>query len=196
MADLASTLRDKWDTITPRERRLVVVLGVSVPIILLLFVGLQIRDGLEAMERRNGRMRRALAAIADLRSRGSEVSGDDVLKKMPSQPIGLESYLSRAAEKVGVTISSFNPLSTVEKDGFSTHGTQFDLANVTVDQAKDFLEAIETESRYVLVTSLTVNRDSADKAKLDLRLQVSTYSRPKPAEASDAAKPEGSGGGS
>ena len=54
---LQDTLKHKWDGITPRERALVVLLGISVPIILLLYMTRGIGDRLDAMERGNQRMR-------------------------------------------------------------------------------------------------------------------------------------------
>ncbi|MEZ4368313.1 MAG: hypothetical protein R2939_18850 [Kofleriaceae bacterium] len=60
MASLTESLRDRWDGISPRERRLVVTLLVALPLTLLIYLGMQISDGLDAIEARNARTRKAI----------------------------------------------------------------------------------------------------------------------------------------
>ncbi|HEV7558761.1 MAG TPA: hypothetical protein VGO00_24990, partial [Kofleriaceae bacterium] len=67
---ISDRARDFWERISPRERRLVVLLGFAVPVTLAVWLGLAIRDGLSDMENRNDRMRRALDVVADLQARG------------------------------------------------------------------------------------------------------------------------------
>ena len=50
-------VRDFWDRISPRERRLVVLAGVAVPLTIAVWLGLAIHDGLSDMETRNERTR-------------------------------------------------------------------------------------------------------------------------------------------
>ena len=70
-------LRDKWDGITPRERMLVVLLGVSFVVCLLLYVAFGISDKLDAMESQNARMRKAQAVLTErLAIESTEEFGD------------------------------------------------------------------------------------------------------------------------
>ena len=54
------SLRDKWESISPRERRLVALLGASAIIVLVLYVALAIKDRLDALDAKNETARSAL----------------------------------------------------------------------------------------------------------------------------------------
>jgi hypothetical protein len=194
MSEFTDKLRDKWDSITPRERRLVVVLGIAIPTVLIIFLGLKISDGLDAREHRVHRMRKALNVLADLRVRGEQKQADDALAEMKrTPPIQLETYVGKAADKIAIARPPVTPGSSVVKDGFVTKTVRFEVRDLTVTQAKDLLEALETGSKLVVVTSLSINRKFRDeeKDKLDLKLEVTTY-----AYENQPGAGSGSGGGS
>jgi type II secretory pathway component PulM len=177
MAAIVDNLRDRWENISPRERRLVALLGLAGAVILVVSLATSIRNGLADLETRNARARRALVALADLRVRGEVAKPDDPTATIGKEPIKLESYLTRAAEKVGITIPQYNPRPPVTKNGFVTHAGQVELRDLTITQVKSLLEAIETDSKVVVVTSLTLNRNFRDKEKLDLKLEIATYAK-------------------
>lgn len=184
-------LRDKWDTITPRERRMVVLLGVSTVVVLVLYVALDIRDRMVALEKKNDKSRRALAALTSLKAR--PVAVDTGMPPIPSEPVRLESYLYTAASKAGVTLGGVNTRGTSTRGSYTVHGAAVELRDLTLQQAGDFLEAIENDNRVVAVTGLQLRRNFRDKAKLDLSIEVSTYSKAAPAADKAGA---GSGTGS
>ncbi len=194
MATLSDKLRDKWETITPREKRLVVILGVALPTILVIFLGMQISQGLTAIEERNTKTRRALLAVEDLIARGTPATTKpDPAKALPTEPIDLQSYLSKAAAGVGVTIPGFNRQPEVTKDGFVVSSLRIDIRDLSLPQVTELLAAIETESPAVAITSLTILRNLRDKEKLDLKLDVAAYSIEQPAGAADGSAAAGSG---
>jgi hypothetical protein len=200
MSEFTDRMRDKWESITPRERLLVLALAVAVPLVLVLFLGSRISGGLEARETRIAKMRRALVVLADLRARGEQEPPDAALAEMTSTPVKLETYVAKAAETIKIAAPNVTPRAPVTKDNFITHAVQFDVRDLTVAQAKDLLEALETRSKLVVVTSLTINRKfrDEDKDKLDLKLEVSTYSRVPTegdAAAGGSAAPAGKGSG-
>jgi hypothetical protein len=180
MPSFTETLRDKWESITPRERRLVVLLGIVAPIVLVIFLGFQIMDGLEMREKRNDRMRQALRVLDGVRAKGEQAKpADDVVALMTSEPLDLDSYVDNVAKKVpGVTIPRVGRKTPVNKDGFVHSAVNFEVRDVNVNQAKDFLEALETDSKLVAVTSLTITRKFRDeeKDKLDLKIDLATWS--------------------
>jgi type II secretory pathway component PulM len=183
-------LREKWDAITPRERKIVVFGGISLIVIVALWLGMSIRTKLAGLEHRNEQMQKALDVLQDLRaSGGQKASADDIVSTIPNEPVPLETYLSNSAEAVKLTVPSFNPRTPVEKNGFRTSVMQIELRDLTIEQIKDYLERVETGNRLVQVTSLTFNRNFRDKDKLDVKLDISTYSKV-------AEQPAGSGSGS
>jgi type II secretory pathway component PulM len=192
-----STIRDKardfWDRISPRERRLVVIGVVVAPITLALWLGLAIHDGLEAMEARNNRARKALNVVADMRARGQTHSAsDDVVATMGTEPLSLDTYITNAAKKAKFDMkSTITPHQQVVKNGFVTNSSSLTLDKLTINEIKDFLAALETDSKAVAVTHLEVRRDFRDKDKLSTTIEVSNYSKEPPAKGE-----AGSGSGS
>ncbi len=180
--------RDFWDRISPRERRLVVLAAIAVPLTIAIWLGFSIRDGLIAMEDRNDKTRRALNIVEDLKARGP-VQTDDTAAQIPSDPIGLETYVSNAAKKGNLTFKG--PIdrrpTPPPRNGFVTTSVSCSLDDVTTEQLKAFLQEVES-SKVVAVTHIDLRRDFRDKKKLDVTFEVTTYSRP-----AAAAPGEGSG---
>jgi hypothetical protein len=190
MSALSDRAKDFWDRISSRERKLVVLAAIAVPITLAIWLGMSIQDGLTAMETRNDRMRKALDIVADLKARGPSQPVDDAVATMGTEPLPLDTYLDGAAKKAGFTIKSTTPHNPVIKNGFVTNTVSFNLDDLELDKLKTFLQEVETASKVVVITHLTVNRDFKDKTKVDAKLDVSTYSKEPPvkSEGGDAKK--------
>jgi type II secretory pathway component PulM len=191
MSAITDKASDFWARISPRERRLVLIAAVAVPLTIAIWLGLAIHDGLDAMALRNNKSRKALDALADLRARGqTHEQVDDVVATMGTEPLSLDTYLSNAAKKAKYDLkSTITPRQPVSRNGFVTNTSTLSIENMTIEQLRDFLQEVETASKVVAVTHIDMRRDFRDKDKLDLNLEVSTYSKEKPAAA------EGSGAG-
>ncbi|HEY5947253.1 MAG TPA: hypothetical protein VIV40_17235 [Kofleriaceae bacterium] len=182
--------RDFWDRISPRERRLVIIAAIALPVTLAIWLGLSIRDGLVAMEKRNHETRKALNVLADLRAKGeTHPKVDDAIAMMGTEPLSLPTYLDNAAKKAQFTLKSTSPHPPAVRNGFVTNSVSCTLDDLTIEQLKTFLMEVEMGSKVVAVTHIDLRRDFRDKAKLDVNLEVSTYSKEAPAktEGSDAA---------
>ncbi len=188
MSALSDRARDFWDRISPRERRLVMIAAIAVPITLALWLGLAIRDGLVDMEKRNAQSRKALTVLADLRARGeTHRKVDDVVSMMGTEPLSLPTYLDNAAKKASFTLKSTTPHPPVTRNGFVTNSVSCSLDDLSIEQLKTFLLEVEMGSKFVAVTHIDLRRDFRDREKLDVALEVSTYSKEPP------AKPDGEG---
>jgi hypothetical protein len=193
MSTITDRARDFWDRISPRERRLVVLGAVVAPIVLAVWLGLAIHDGLVAMDSRNARMRKALDVVADLRVRGQAPvdETDDIVKKMGTEPVKLHAYLDTAATKAGIKLKGTTPHTPINRNGFITNSVSCQLDKLTIDQLRAFLSEVE-QSKVVAITRLDIRRDFQDKQKLIVQtLEVSTYSKEPPKNIEGA----GSGGG-
>jgi hypothetical protein len=174
---VADRARDFWDRISPRERKLVILLAVATPITLAVWFGFSIKDGLEEREDRNRQMRRALAIISELKARGPATRPeDDPLKDIKPEPLSLDTYLDNAAKKAGFPLKGTSPHTPVTRNGFVTTSVSLNIDDLEIDKLKTFLHAIETDSKVVAITSLETVRDRRDRTKLDAKLIVSTYS--------------------
>ena len=187
------SLRAKWESITPRERRMVVLLGVSAVVVAVLYVALDIRDGMVALEKKNAKSRQALASLTTLKARPIAANAD--APAIPTEAVRLESYLYTAATKAGVTLGGVTPRGNSTRGSYTVHGAAVELRDLTLQQATDFLEAIENDSRVVVVTGLQVRRNFRDKAKVELSVDVSTYSKAAEDEAAGSGSGSGSGSG-
>jgi hypothetical protein len=188
MSAINDKLRDFWDRISPRERRLVIIAAVALPVTLAIWLGLNIRDGLVEMEKRNNDTRKALRILADLRARGETQNEEaDIVKTIGTEPLSLPTYLDNAAKKAQFTLKSTTPHPPQTKNGFVTNSVSCTLDDLTIEQLKTFLMEVEMGSKFVAVTHIDLRRDFRDKEKLDVNLEVSTYSAEKKAETPDAA---------
>ncbi|HVK71827.1 MAG TPA: hypothetical protein VM734_00850 [Kofleriaceae bacterium] len=183
-------LRDKWEAITPRERRMVVLLGVSTVIILILYVAIQIKHGLDELEAKNAKARRALVLLAGHKAQARTSQPDDPAAKIGAEPIKLETYIYNAGAKAQVTVPGVNTRTPTSKGKFVAHSATVELRDITLTQAKDFLQAIEGDSKIVVVSSMHLRRNFRDKEKLDLNVEIVTWAR-----AATAAAGGGSGSG-
>jgi hypothetical protein len=148
------------------------------------WLGLSIRDGLVEMEHRNEKTRKALNVLVDLRARGeTHQKGDDVVSMMGTEPLSLPTYLDNAAKKANFTLKSTTPHPPATRNGFVTNSVTCSLDDLTIEQLKIFLAEIETGSKVVAVTHIDLRRDFRDKTKLDVQLEVSTYSKEPPPKA-------------
>jgi hypothetical protein len=181
-------LRDKWEAITPRERRMVVLLGVSTVIILIIYVALQIRDGLTRLDAKNARARRALVTLAATRAHAHAVDPDDPVKQIGADPIKLETYVFEAGKQANINLTEINKRSPMPRGKYVAHSVRIQQRGLTLAQVKDFLEAVETRSRIVVVSSLNLRRSYTDKEKVDLDCEIVTWAR-----AEDAGAGSGSG---
>jgi hypothetical protein len=186
MSAITDKTREFWDRISPRERRLVMLAGIAAPITIAIWLGMSIRDGLIEMEARNNKTRKALTVLADLRARGDTgPKTDDVVSMMATEPLSLPTYLDNAAKKAQFTLKSTSPHPTATRDGFVTNSVSCSLDDLTIEQLRTFLMEVEMGSKVVAITHIDLRRDFRNKDKLDVNLEVSTYSKEPPAK-SDA----------
>lgn len=183
MSAISDRARDFWDRISPRERRLVVIAAIALPVTLAVWLGLSIRDGLVDMEKRNQQARKALNVLADLRAKGeTHPKVDDAIAMMGTEPLSLPTYLDNAAKKASFTLKSTTPHPPDKRNGFVTNSVSCTLDDLTIEQLKTFLMEVEMGSKVVAVTHIDMRRDFRDKTKLDVNLEVSTYSKEAPAQ--------------
>lgn len=176
MSALSDKARDFWDRISPRERMLVIVAAIAAPLTIAVWLGMSIGDGLDAMDKRNQKMRKALSALAELKANGPTQATSDA-PKLTTEPLSLDTYLRSAATRSGVQIrGSITPRTPVTRNGFVTNSVAISLEDLEIDKLKAFLQDVETTSKVVAVTNLEVKRDRSNEQLLDAKLEVSTYS--------------------
>jgi general secretion pathway protein M len=180
MAAVTDRLRERWERITPRERRLVTLLGVTAVVLVLFWVWMTIAGGLDDIEARNDKKREALKSLARFRADKAAGAGETAAPKVdiPDAPIDLESYLERIGKEVGVEIPGYNGLPEAPKGDYQQVSTKIDVRGVDIVQLKDLLYKIESGGGgAVVVDELRIKREFREEGKLEATIVVSTYYR-------------------
>ena len=175
-------LRDWWEHLAPRERRLFTILGVTALLCVFGFVGMRINDGLNALERDNAATREALKTIDahrdDLAERSSQAS--EVVAVIGDEAPSLATYLETIEGEVGVQIRNSSERPVLPKGKFREHALQVTLYNVTLSELTEFLRKIETKSPSVVTQRVYVKRSSTQPDHMDrVEITVATWDRKK-----------------
>src|SRR5262249_45304434 len=130
---ISDSARDFWDRISPRERVLVLLLAICVPIGVALWLGLAIQRGPVALDQRNERPREALKVVEESRGRGPVQQTEEVIP-IPDDLLALETYINNAATAAGFTIKGTSPRTQPPKNGFITSSVTFQLEDLDIDK--------------------------------------------------------------
>jgi len=172
-------LRERWDAITPRERGLVVLLGVAFVAVVIGLVGFRINDGLDRISQKNADMRDALHELKSYRANESRLEARSAAQQVQigTKPLKLDDYLFGIADEVGINIPKVDRPNETKKGKFMERSTKISLRGLNIEQVKDLLQKIETRSKAVVVTDLYIRRHFRKNDQLNVQLTVATYYR-------------------
>lgn len=173
LANRLDRLRDRWEQMPPRERRLVSILVATVVVGIAFYVALGIRDGLNSLEAKNDAKREALRALQLYRAGSAAQKNEQV--EIPSEPVKLDRYVEGVIQKAGIDSPRYPQPKDAEKGEYVERSFKLSLDKLTIVQLKDFLEKLETGSKVVVVKELHIKQNFRDKETLDVDLVVATY---------------------
>lgn len=177
MAAFIENLQERWNRMNPREQGLVLVLGTALSIGVISLLITKIQSGMEEIEAKNKKSRKALIALSSYRdakavmkstNTGSDISIPDKAKELDRHmddiisELKLESPTYPALKKT--TIGKYEELS------FSIKLKSLDILQLTT-----LLEKIETKSSLVVLKKLRIDKNFRNGKKLDLDFTVATY---------------------
>lgn len=165
-------LRDRWEGMQERERRLLVILGAVLGLSLLLWVGFTIQDGLGAIEEKNELTREALISLAQHRAAGGKSAAT---VEIPTEGVKLSRYLETIIKDLSLKSPAYPQEKTSTKGGFTEASFSIRMDDLSIYELKDLLQKIETKSKVVVVRDLKIKRKLKDKEKLDVTMTVSTF---------------------
>ena len=189
-----SALGRWWDNLAVRERRMVMVLGISVTVVALLAVAWVIRSGLDKRRKHNQLLSEAIKTIDKGREAvAASKRRDEELMAIigPTAPV-LSTYLEAAAAKAGVSIPEQTDRTPQPRGKFVEKSVDMKLRGVTLEQLGNFLKNVE-ESQVVVVQRLQVKTYFNQHERLDVDLTVATFERAKEAP-KKPSKPGDKGG--
>jgi hypothetical protein len=167
-------LRDRWEAMQERERRLVLVLGVTIVVCAFLWVAFTIRGGLSSIEAKNEATREALLSLAEYRASGGAKGAADTVE-IPAEAIKLSRYLETIIKESGLKSPTYPQEKETTKGDYTEVSFAIQMSEISVFELKDLLEKIESRNRAVVVRELKIKRKVSDQEKLDVTMTVSTF---------------------
>ncbi|GAB4509212.1 MAG: hypothetical protein Tsb0020_25630 [Haliangiales bacterium] len=186
MATMTQRLRDRWDQISPREQRLLVVLAAASVVVVIGLLWRGISAGLSEIEQQNEDLRGVLTLLEEYREIRATAGAASERVELPAQPVKLQSYLEEIANGLGITIPGFSPLPGASREGVVTASTRIDVRDISIADLGSFLSQVETRSESVVVESLEIRTGRRDKEKLDVTMVVTAYATAKKDKPEDA----------
>jgi len=183
------SLRDQLDNISPRERKLLSLLGVVFAVIVLLGLPGYVYADLLSTRSHNDAIREQLAQIDKmgplLSKRRAQREAQDRRYANPAPRLG--PFIEGAANEHGLEVPESKRLSEVEHGGFTERATQVKMRKVGLEALVGMLEQIERSGYPVAITKLEITNRAPPPDTYDVTLAVSAYDKEGAQEAAAAA---------
>jgi type II secretory pathway component PulM len=197
MAAAVERAKDWWEGKAPRERRFLAALGATLVICVLAWGAINIRSGLNAIEKRNQEARDALAAIDRHRVTMATQAAQKPAVTIPDTQLALDAYLNPIITELGLPEPTYPGVKDTQKGAYTERAITVKLKGLNIDQLKDLLEKIETKNPAVAITEIKIKKNSfGDPEKnLEVDLTVITFSKQKSGGAGAGSGAGGAGAG-
>lgn len=196
MSEASNRLREWFDKLAPRERRMMGVLGVVFCVFLLFLIPLGVSLALGSRREANRSLREAIHTVKNAR--------EDVQKRQAKREAILARYVNRAPALAGVMEKAardnkLDLLETADRPEVP-HGKRYNerttvgrLRKTTMLQLAKMLEQIEQLHMPISVSRLNIRRRGGEHDSYDVELGVSAFDRTEPVKEPSPA-PASSGG--
>lgn len=190
------SLAARFEKLSPREQRLLSILGVTVGAIAALGLPFGLYSSVASAREHNedlrSQVRKIEAAAPLLSERRAARQARDELYGKPAVP--LASFIETAAKAQEIDVPESSDLPDAASKGFVEHSTQAKFRKVGLRALVNALEQMEKSGLPIAITGLHVSaRAQADE--YDVSLTVSQYEKknadPKKSGANSDAKPKG-----
>jgi len=188
--------RDRWEHMEPREKRLAVLFGVTLVVCVFIFMGMQIRGRLVALENKNQLSRDAIRSIEQHQADpAASAAADTAAALIGDTAPPLATYLEGIATEIGFTIPETNVRPVQPRGKYQELSIEIKLRGISLEQLAQFLKLVETRQPAVVTTRLYVKPYISAHEKLDVELTIATFEKAKkvPQKGGDtgAAKTDG-----
>ena len=192
----ANRLREWFDKLAPRERRMMGALGIALALFMLFLIPIGVSLALGSRRDANKSLRDAIHAVKNAR--------EDVQKRQAKRDAIVARYVNRAPALAGLMEKAardnkLDLLETADRPEVP-HGKRYNerttvgrVRKTTMLQLAKMLEQIEQLRMPVYVSRLNIRRRGGERDSYDVELGVSAFDRSEPAK--EAAPPPASSGG-
>jgi general secretion pathway protein M len=194
MIDPTVRLREWFERLAPRERRLMGVLGGVFAVFLLFLVPLMMSLMLGSRRETNRALRESIFAIKNAR--------DDVQKRQAKREAVVARYANRAPALAGILEKAARDNELVIPESRDTpeipHGKRYTeratvirLRKASMLQLAKMLEQLEQQHMPIAISRLNIRRRGGERDSYDVELGVSAYDRAETVK--ETAPPAGGG---
>lgn len=194
------TLRERFEQLEERERKLLVLFLGVVTAMVLIMMPLFLAMSVGAQEDDNERVREIIQQIQDERATLSRRQADvQRVERRYSRPApALAGFLAQTADQIGVEIPETQDRSTVPHGKtFKERVTKIRLRSVGMLKLAKFMDRIENSGYAVSISKLNIKKRGTKPDEFDAEMEVSAFDReaakkpPKKAKPSMKGMPEG-----
>jgi general secretion pathway protein M len=188
------TLRERFDKLEPRERRLLGILGTMLGVFLVLLIPIGIYSLVSGRRSENQDMRDLIDQIYEARGQISERKGkhDALLARYAHQAPPLAGFIEEATKENGVSAAESQDRAPVPHGKrYSERVTVVKIHKIGMLALSKTLEKIEQSGYALSVTRLNVKPRVGEPDSYEVELGISAFDRSAEA-AAPAATPAGS----
>ncbi len=188
------TIRDRFDALAPREKRLLGILAAVAAVLLLAAIPIGVMALLGDAEATHAELMEAIERIEaegeGVRERQAE--RDAILRRYETPVAALPGFLDKAAQAAGITIpESKEPSPVAHGKKFEERFTSLSLRKVGLLELVKFMEKVAGTSEPISIGKLNIRKRGAEPNAYDVQMTVSAYHRIAPKEkASDRLSKE------
>jgi general secretion pathway protein M len=197
MSDPTSRVREWFEKLAPRERRLMGILGGVFAAFLLFLVPLTVSLMLGSRRETNRALRASISTIQNAR--------EEVQKRQAKREAVIARYANRAPPLAGVLEKAARDNDLVVPESRDTpeipHGKKYAerttvirLRKATMLQLAKMLEQLEQQHMPIAISRLNIRRRGGERDSYDVELGLSAFDRSEPSKESTSAGPGGGGG--
>jgi hypothetical protein len=179
-------VRESFERLGPRERRLASWFGVVLVVCGLGYVGILIHDGLADLESQNDNTRYLLASLEERRDALMSEKSEQgrILALITEEAPAIGTYVEKIAGENGVQIKAQSEKPTTTKGKFHELSSEITFNDLTLEQLAKLLRGLETVNPIFVTQKLDIRRSTMQKEKIDrVTITLATYQRSKAAPA-------------
>jgi general secretion pathway protein M len=197
MKQRLARLRQWYDGLVPRERRLVGLLLAIVAVLLVLALPVGVALTVSARRSENHEMIDAIARIKGAREeiRARQAKRDAIVRRYANKAPPLAGLLEKAARdnRLDVPESRDNP-EVPHGKRYVERTTVIRLRKASMLALAKMFEQIEQQGMPVAISKLNIRRRGGEKDSYDVELGLSAFDRTEAPKSAATAAPSGSGG--
>jgi len=178
--DIVTRLRDWFDKLAPRERRLMSILVVALAVVLLLLVPVGASLVLASRRATNRELREAIHSIKNSREdvRQRQARRDAVVARYATRAPPLAGMLEKAARDNNLDVPESQDRPEIPHGKrYTERSTVVRLRKSGMLQLARVLEQIEQQRMPIAITRLNVRRRGGERDSYDVELGVSAFDR-------------------